>query len=194
MVRANVRVAIVLCSALAAGCGPGAEPPGTGSTPVGAGVDSASPAAAPAVPDGASADETALRELSARWVRGLLAGDADSVASVYSVQAEVFLPGSPELLLGQAAVREHAAERLGRRRVVAFDVQRSAFVVRPQVAYSLGVWHAVTQPAEGGPADSSTGHLTDVYRRDGSGPWVVAHEHLSLLDPRAAPDSVAAPL
>ncbi|MBA2564216.1 MAG: nuclear transport factor 2 family protein, partial [Gemmatimonadetes bacterium] len=182
-------------------CRPRAEPPGTGSSPDPA-ADS-TPAATPIAParteeiasgTGQSADELALRALSDRFVQGLLDGAPDSAASVYSVHAEVFAPGVPELLLGQEAVRAHLRRRLEKLRVLELDVQRSQFVVRPEVAYSFGVWRAVTQPSEGGAPDSSAGRITDVYRRTGAGPWVVSHEHASLLVPAApAPDSVHTP-
>ena len=177
-----------LCLALASACAPAEEPPGTGSTP----ADTA--AAAPPPTPGASPDEAALTELSERFVRGIRAADPDTVAMVYSAQAEVFTPGTEQLLLGQDAIREHFAARLKELQVDEFEIQRSAFVVRPDVAYSFGVWRAVTRPGAGGPPVASSGHLTDVYRREGNGPWVVAHEHVSVVTPLPAPaDSFAIP-
>jgi ketosteroid isomerase-like protein len=183
--RAARTGSLVVLTLVAQACEPPREPEGTGSSP-----QPAPPAAVPATPGASAGDEVALRELSDRWVRGLRSGDADTVASVYSVKAEVFLPDAPDLLLGQAAVRERLSSWLNENRVVELEVRRSAFVVRPELAYSLGIWHAVTAPQAGGPADSISGRISDVYRREPGQPWVVVHEHVS----RALPsDSLAAP-
>lgn len=183
----NLCLAVALCAALA--CVLEEEPRGTGSTP----PDTARRPAA--VAPEASPDEVALQELSDRLVRGVRSANADTIASVYSQHAEVFAPGESEILLGQEAIREHYAKRLEARIVEEFELKRSDFTIRPEVAYSFAVWRAVMRPASGGLSTSSTGHLTDIYRRDGAGPWVVAHEHVSLAPSDSLPaDSLRAVL
>lgn len=189
--RGNLRLATGLCSALLLACArPEPEPAGTGSTPA---DTAATPAAAPTAPT-ASPDEGALTELGERLVRGIRSASPDTVASVYSRTAEAFLPGAKDLLLGQEAIREHYAGRLGRVRVDDFEVRRSSFVIRTEVAYAFGVWRAVTRADSLAAPAEWTGRITDVYRRDGAGPWVVAHEHVSVATPTAIPpDSLPLP-
>lgn len=116
-----------------------------------------------------SADELAIREVIATWLRASAAGDTETVLSLMDDDVVFFVAGRPPF--GKKAFAA-AQEGLGKARIDATSNVREVRVSGDWAWCSTDL-SVVMTPGDGGPAVRRSGNTLSVFRRLPDGRWVL---------------------
>jgi uncharacterized protein (TIGR02246 family) len=121
-----------------------------------------------------TADEQAIRELIAEWLRCTASGDVPGVLRLMSEDVVFLTPGRPPLR-GRAAFAAGAEAMRDRVRIEATSRIEEVRVIGDW-AYCWGELAVTVTPREGGPPTRRSGHTLTILRRPPDDAWVVIRD------------------
>ena len=120
------------------------------------------------------ADEQAIRELVANWLRATTAGDLPRLLSLISEDVVFLSPGQPPLRGKEAfAAAFRAASRQLRISAVS-EIQEVR--VEGDLAYCWNHFIVTATPLNGSPPQRRSGHALAILRRTRQGTWVLTRD------------------
>lgn len=127
----------------------------------------------PQKPAGSSQDiDAAIRSVADRYVKASLAGDAKTIASLYTDDAIEMPPNQP-IIKGRAAIQQHYEALFKSGKASRFTLTHLETRSSGDIGYDAGTYdQAVTPPGASEVAD--TGKFVVVLKRSG-GAWRVAY-------------------
>lgn len=128
------------------------------------------------------ADEQAIRELVANWLRATAAGDLTRLLSLVAEDVVFLAPGQPPLHGKEAfASAFRAALRLVRISAVS-EIQEIR--VEGEMAYCWNHFTVTTTPLDGGPSKRRKGYTLTILRKTRLGSWVLTRDaNMLTLEP-----------
>jgi uncharacterized protein (TIGR02246 family) len=125
-----------------------------------------------------NADESAIREVIARWHRATAEGDVDAILSLMSEDV-VFLVAGKAPMKGRAAFANGLRTLLTTHRIESKgDVQELA--VSGDLAYCWTLLEVRVVPLAGGPGITRSGNTMSIFRKQADGAWQL-HRDANLL-------------
>jgi len=120
------------------------------------------------------ADEQAIRDLVANWLRATVAGDLPRLLSLMSEDAVFLAPGQPPLR-GKEAFASAFRSALTHVSIDAVsDIQEIR--VDEEMAYCWNQFVVTATPLNGGPVKRSKGYTLTILRKTRMGSWVVTRD------------------
>ena len=120
------------------------------------------------------ADEQAVRDLVANWLRATTTGDLPRLLSLMAEDVIFLAPGQPPLR-GKEAFATAFRSALGHVRINAIsEIQEVR--VSGEMAYCWNHFSVTLNPLEGGPAKRSTGYTLTILRKTHDARWVVTRD------------------
>jgi uncharacterized protein (TIGR02246 family) len=173
--------ALALCMGVA-GVAEAADTPAPGATPA---------AAAAAAPS----DKAQIQALEKRFAAAFNAKDVNKIMAVYAKTGlYVFDAVPPRAYVGWAAYKKDFETLLKEAfpGAIKFTMSDLAITTSGDMAYSHSIQ---TIDAPGNAIPKMVVRVTDVYRKDAAGKWLIVHEHVSVpVDPATAKgDLLSAP-
>jgi uncharacterized protein (TIGR02246 family) len=124
-------------------------------------------------PTGTSGDiDSAIKAVADQYVKATLAGDAKTIASLYTEDAVEMPPNEP-MIKGRAAIEQHYEKLFKMGKISAFTLTHLSTQSSGNIGYDVGTYNQHMMPA-GGSERTETGKYTVVLRRSG-GEWKVAY-------------------
>jgi uncharacterized protein (TIGR02246 family) len=121
-----------------------------------------------------NADESAIREVIARWHRATGKGDVDAILPLMS-QDVVFLVAGKPPMKGRAAFEGGLRKLLETHRIESKgDVQDLA--VSGDLAYCWTLLEVRVVPLAGGPGVTRTGNTMSIFRKQANGSWLLTRD------------------
>jgi uncharacterized protein (TIGR02246 family) len=120
------------------------------------------------------ADEQAIRDLVANWLRATIAGDLPRLLSLISEDAVFLAPGQPPLR-GKEAFERAFRSALGHVRINATS-EIQEIRVEGSIAYCWNYFSVTTTPLDGTPAKRRSGHTLTILRKTRLGGWVLTRD------------------
>ncbi len=120
------------------------------------------------------ADEQAIRDLVANWLRATAAGDLPRLLNLVSEDV-VFLSSGQAPLRGKEAFAAAFQSALGHVRINATS-EIQEIRVEGGMAYCWNHFSVTTTPLDGGPAKRRTGHTLTILRKTRLGNWVLTRD------------------
>jgi uncharacterized protein (TIGR02246 family) len=120
------------------------------------------------------ADEKAIRDLVATWLRATVAGDLPKLLSLMAEDVIFLAPGQPPVR-GKEAFASAFRSAMGHVRINATsEVQEIR--VDGEMAYCWNRFVVTTTPLNGDPARRSDGYTLTLFRKTRLGGWVVTRD------------------
>jgi uncharacterized protein (TIGR02246 family) len=126
------------------------------------------------------ADEQAIRDLVANWVRATIAGDLPRLLSLVSEDVAFLAPGQAPLR-GKEAFKAAFQSALGHVRITATS-EIQEIRVEGGLAYCWNHFSVTTTPLDGSPAKKRSGHTLTILRKTRLGNWVLTRD-ANMLGP-----------
>jgi uncharacterized protein (TIGR02246 family) len=124
----------------------------------------------PAPPDSRAADEAAIRDTDATWVKAIAAKEIDATVSFYDENASLLVPNAP-IVTGREAIRGTLAQLFASPgfafapRTTKIEVARSG-----DLAYAHGIYVLTLNNAKGVPT-TDRGKFVVVWKKQADGAW-----------------------
>jgi uncharacterized protein (TIGR02246 family) len=120
------------------------------------------------------ADEQAIRDLVANWLRATISGDLSRLLNLISEDVVFLAPGEPPLR-GKEAFTGAFKSALGHVRINASsDIQEIR--VEGSMAYCWNHFSVTTTPLAGGPSKRRAGYTLTILRKTRTGGWVITRD------------------
>ena len=130
-----------------------------------------SPPAQPSMaPDNRAADESAIRNLDAEWVKAFAAKDAHQAASFYADGASLLLPASPVAMGKDTIEKTFSATLSAPGFALTFAPTKIEVSRAGDLAYELGDYH-FTMPDKQGKPQTAKAHYVVVWAKQPDGGW-----------------------
>jgi uncharacterized protein (TIGR02246 family) len=120
------------------------------------------------------ADEQAIRDLVANWLRATTAGDLPQLRGLMAEDV-VFLTSGQPPMRGKEAFSTAFRSALGHVRINAISEIQEVRVMG-EFAYCWNHFTVTTTPLDGGPPKRSKGHTLTILRKTHEGRWVVTRD------------------
>jgi uncharacterized protein (TIGR02246 family) len=120
------------------------------------------------------ADEQAIRDLVANWLRATIAGDLPRLLNLMSEDVVFLAPGQPPLR-GKEAFTTAFKSALGHVRINATS-EIQEIRVENGMAYCWAYFSVTATPLDGSPAKRRNGHTLTILRRTRLGSWVLTRD------------------
>lgn len=133
-------------------------------------------------------EPTGSEALDAVWLKGMKAGDVNTIAGCYAGDAVLWLPGGPAAR-GEKAIRDAYAGLLDANTVSAVALTDTHYETWQSLAVGWGHFSMTLQPKAGGAPVTMTGRFTSVSKKV-DGKWKYVADHASD-DPPPAPKPTA---
>jgi uncharacterized protein (TIGR02246 family) len=134
------------------------------------------PAAPPAPPDTRAADEQAIRDGEAQWVKDFAAKDVEKVVSHYADDAASMIPDMT-LMSGKDAIRAGLKEEFADpNSSLNFHPTKVEVSKASDLAYSQGVYSYVSSDPKTKKAVIESGNYIEVYKKQADGYWKVEED------------------
>jgi len=127
-----------------------------------------------------NADEQAIRDLVANWLRATSAGDLPRLLSFMAEDVIFLAPGQPPLR-GKDAFATAFRSALGHVRITALSEIQEVRIAG-EFAYCWNHFTVTLSPLDGGPPKRSKGHTLTILRKTHEGRWVVTRD-ANMLSP-----------
>ncbi len=121
-----------------------------------------------------NADEQAIRDLVANWIRATTAGDVPRLLSLVSEDV-VFLTAGQPPVRGKEAFATAFRSALAHVRINAIS-EIQEIRVFGEMAYCWNHFSVTLTPLEGGAAKRNQGHTLTILRKARDGRWVVTRD------------------
>jgi uncharacterized protein (TIGR02246 family) len=124
----------------------------------------------PSPPDTRAADERAIREANAAWLKAVTAKDVEAFVSFFAEDASVLPPNAP-IVTGKESVRKFASEMManpgfaGSSQTTKVEVSRAG-----DLAYSTDTYQLTANDAKGRPV-TDRGKEVIVWKKQPDGKW-----------------------
>ncbi len=134
------------------------------------------PVAPPAAPDTRAADEQAIRDSEATWVKEFAAKDVDKTTAHYQDDASSMIPNM-KLFAGKDAIRAGMKDEFGDPKF-ALDMHTAKVEVSKgsDMAYSQGTYTYTGTDPKTKKAMTETGNYVEVYKKQADGSWKVVED------------------
>ena len=119
--------------------------------------------------DTRAADESAIRDLDAKWSKTAAANDLEGTVSYYSDDASLLPPNAP-IATGKQAIRAVWASLLGPDVAVSWQVSKVEVSRSGDLAYVMGVYMLTLKDSQGKPV-TDHGKLVEVWKKQADGKW-----------------------
>ena len=137
----------------------------------------------PAAPDTRAADEQAIRDSEAAWVKEYAARDADKVFAHYADDASSKLPDMP-LITGKEAIRAGEKNQLTDPKFdLDFHPDKVEVSKAGDVAYSQGAFTYTGTDPKTKKVVTENGNYVEVYKKQADGSWKVVEDIASQEAP-----------
>jgi uncharacterized protein (TIGR02246 family) len=142
-------------------------------------------AEAPAAPDTRVADEQAIREGEAAWVKDFAAKDVDKVSAHYADDGSSMIPDMT-LMTGKDAIRAGLKEEFADpRSSLDFHPSKVEISKSGDLAYSQGKYSYVSTDPKSKKAVMEGGNYVEVYKKQADGSWKVVADIATRESPPA---------
>ena len=138
--------------------------------------------------DARAADESAIRDLDAKWSKTAAANDLDGTVSYYSDDAHLLPPNAP-IASGKQAIRAVWASLLGPNISVSWQVSKIEVSRSSDLAYVMGVYTLTVKDPKGKPV-TDQGKLVEVWKKQADGNWKTVADIFNSDLPVPAPAEV----
>jgi uncharacterized protein (TIGR02246 family) len=132
------------------------------------------------------ADEQAIRDLVANWLRATIAGDLPRLLTLMSEDVVFLAPGQPPLR-GKEAFSAAFRSALGHVRINATS-EIQEILVDDEIAYCWNYFVVTTTPLNGGPSNRRKGYTLTILRKTRLGGWILTRD-ANMLAPEPSGDS-----
>jgi len=130
----------------------------------------------PAAPDTRAADEQAIRDGEAAWVKDFAAKDPDKVLRHYADDAASMIPDMP-LMTGHDAIREGLKQEFSdANSSLEFHPTRVEASKSADLAYSQGKYTYTSTDPKTKKRVTETGNYVEVYKKQADGSWKVVED------------------
>jgi uncharacterized protein (TIGR02246 family) len=127
-------------------------------------------------PDTRAADEKAIRDIEAQWVKDFQAKDLDKETSVYAPDGSFLMTGAP-IQTGKDAIRAtHKAFLEDPNFAVDFSPSRVVVARSSDVAYAQGAYTFTFSDPKTKKPVTEKGKYVDVYQKQPDGSWKVVED------------------
>jgi uncharacterized protein (TIGR02246 family) len=126
------------------------------------------------------ADEQAIRDVIASWLRATIAGDLSRLLALMAEDVVFLAPGQPPMR-GKEAFAKTFRAALSQFRINAVS-EIQEIRVEDEWAYCWNFFKVATTPLNGGPIKRSKGYTLTILRKTRLGGWVVTRD-ANLLAP-----------
>jgi len=131
---------------------------------------------APATPDTRAADEKAIRDTEAAWVKAFATKQPEKAAAFYADDAASMLPDTP-LMTGRKAIIAGMGPELGDKNFsLVFAPSKVEIAKSSDIAYSQGTFKYTTTDPKTGKRVGQTGNYVEVYKKQADGTWKVEED------------------
>ncbi|MBZ5660417.1 MAG: SgcJ/EcaC family oxidoreductase [Acidobacteriia bacterium] len=139
----------------------------------------------PAPPDTRAADEQAIREGEAQWVKDFAAKDVDKVLSHYADDAASMIPDMA-LMTGHDAIRAGLKEEFSDPNAsLDFHPTKVEVSKASDLAYSQGVYTFTSTDPKTKKKMTESGGYVEVYKKQADGSWKVVEDIATQAAPPA---------
>jgi len=134
------------------------------------------PEAATTIPDTHAADEKAIRDSEAAWVRAFATKEPEKAAAFYADDADSMLPDTP-LMAGKEAIIAGMKPELGDPNFsLVFAPTKVEIAKSGDIAYSKGWFKYTTTDQKTGKRVGQAGNYVEVYKKQADGSWKVEED------------------
>jgi uncharacterized protein (TIGR02246 family) len=132
--------------------------------------------AAPAAPDTRAADEKAIRDGEAAWVKAFATKEPEKAAAIYADDAASMLPDTP-LMSGKKAILAGMKPELGDPNFsLVFAPTKVEIAKSGDIAYSQGTFRYTTTDPKTKKRVGQAGNYVEVYAKQADGTWKVEED------------------
>jgi uncharacterized protein (TIGR02246 family) len=148
------------------------------------------PAQPPAAPDTRAADEKAIRDGEAQWVKDFATKDPEKVLAHYADDASSMIPDMA-LMTGHDAIRAGLKEEFSdQNSVLDFHPTKVEVAKSGDLAYSQGTYSYTSTDPKTKKAVHEHGNYIEVYQKQADGSWK-AEEDIATQEAPPAPVTTA---
>lgn len=134
------------------------------------------PAPATTIPDTRAADEKAIRETEAAWVKAFATKEPEKAAAFYADDAASMLPDTP-LMTGRTAIIAGMKPELGDPNFsLVFAPTKVEIAKSGDIAYSQGTFKYTTTDPKTRKRVGQAGNYVEVYKKQADGTWKVEED------------------
>ena len=134
------------------------------------------PANSTAAPDTRAADEKAIRESEAAWVKAFATKEPEKAAAFYADDAASMLPDTP-LMEGKAAILAGMKPELGDPNFsLVFAPTKVVIAQSGDIAYTQGRFQYTTTDPKTKKRVGQAGNYVEVYKKQADGTWKVEED------------------